>query len=203
MKDEKEKKSAPKKGQNKYARFYAVIGIASLVLAVSIVATATALGNRNSTTVGGIPEIDQPVQEEVDDTMTMPVLQVSLSTEHGFFYSQTLGYYGHHDGVDFKAEAGTDVFCVKDGVVESVYKGDKLSGTEIIVDHGDGLKTLYRFVEEVEGLKKGVKVQKGQKIATVAEANGGEYKEGAHLHFEVLKDGKSIDPAGYLPLGDK
>ena len=40
-------------------------------------------------------------------------------------------------------------------------------------------------------------------IATVAEANGDEYKDGAHLHFEILKNNKNVDPATYLTLEEK
>ena len=58
-------------------------------------------------------------------------------------------------------------------------------------------------VTAADGLKAGDKVEKGQVIATVAEANGNEYKDGAHLHFEVHKDGTSVDPASYLTLEEK
>ena len=49
----------------------------------------------------------------------------------------------------------------------------------------------------------GDKVEKGEVIATVAEATGNEYKDGAHLHFEVRKDGKTVDPAEYLTMEEK
>ena len=90
-----------------------------------------------------------------------------------------------------------------DGVIESVYTSDVLVGTQIVVDHGNGLKTVYEFVTAKEGLKAGDSVKKGDVIATVAEATGKEYKDGAHLHFEVLENGKTVDPAGYLTLEEK
>jgi murein DD-endopeptidase MepM/ murein hydrolase activator NlpD len=62
---------------------------------------------------------------------------------------------------------------------------------------------VYRFVNQVENLKVGDQVGKGQVVATVAEANGSEYKDGAHLHFEILKDGASVDPSIYLTLEEK
>ena len=123
--------------------------------------------------------------------------------EHEFYHNKTLDSYYLHKGVDFAAEVGAEVVAVDDGVVESVYKSDLLLGTEIVVKHEDGLKSVYRFVNEVEGLKAGDSVARGQVIATVAEANGNEYKDGAHLHFEILKDGASVDPATYLTLEEK
>ena len=133
----------------------------------------------------------------------MPVAEATLMNDHGFYYNQTLNIYYEHAGVDFAAEEGAQVFAVDDGVVESIYKDDLLLGTEIVLDHGDGLKTVYRFVTEAEGLKVGDVVEKGQVIACVAEANGNEYKDGAHLHFEVLQDGKNVDPALHLTLEEK
>ena len=61
----------------------------------------------------------------------------------------------------------------------------------------------YRFVTEVEGLKVGDTVEKGEVIATVAEATGDEYKDGAHLHFEMLVDGENVDPSTYLTMEEK
>jgi murein DD-endopeptidase MepM/ murein hydrolase activator NlpD len=135
--------------------------------------------------------------------MITPVEAVSVLNEYGFYHNKTLGAYYEHAGVDFAATAGTSVFAAESGVVESIYKDDLLLGTEIVLDHGDGLKTVYRFVTEAEGLKVGDRVEKGDVIATVAEANGNEYKDGAHLHFEVLKNGKNVDPAEYLTLEEK
>ena len=48
-----------------------------------------------------------------------------------------------------------------------------------------------------------INVEKGDVIATVAEPNGKEYKDGAHLHFEVFENGQNIDPSKYLTLEEK
>ena len=117
---------------------------------------------------------------------------------YGFYHNTTLNNYYEHKGIDFGAEAGTEVYAFEDGVVESIYKDDILLGTEIVVDHGNGLKTLYRFVEEVGNIKVGDSVVRGQLIATVAEATGNEYKDGPHLHFEILENGQAVDPMKYL-----
>ncbi len=137
------------------------------------------------------------------DDMMMPVATVSVLNDYGFYHNQTLNIYHEHAGIDFMAEAGTEVLAVASGVVESVYTDDVLTGTEIVIDHGDGIKTTYRFVTEKEGLKAGDTVNKGDVIATVAEATGSEYKDGAHLHFEVSKNGTVTDPAEYLTLEEK
>lgn len=147
-------------------------------------------------------EEDKPV-DSLGDGFVLPVGNASLTNEFGFFYNQTLNNYYAHEGLDFKTEVGEQVVAVEDGTVESVYVADVLHGTEIVIDHGNGVKTAYRFVTATDGLKAGLKVKKGDVIATIAEANGSEYKDGAHLHFEVRKDGKNVDPTTYLTLEEK
>ena len=66
------------------------------------------------------------------------------------------------------------------------------------LEHAEGLTSCYRFVEPAEGLKEGAKVEAGDKIGTVAESYGSEAKDGAHLHFEVAKNGKLVDPTTYI-----
>ena len=145
---------------------------------------------------------DEPVIN-TPEGMISPVATAALGSDYGFYHNQTLNVYCEHAGVDFTAAVGTQVLAADDGTIESIYKDDVLLGTEIVINHGDGLKTVYRFVTEAEGVKVGDKVQRGDVIATVAEASGEEYKEGAHLHFEVLQNGKHVDPATHLTLEEK
>lgn len=163
--------------------------------------------NSSNTDVGGKDDEDNGGADEpvinTPEGMISPVANVTVSNDYGFFYNQTLNSYYEHKGVDFVAAAGTEVKAVEAGVIESIYKDDLLSGTQITVDHGDGLKSVYRFVTEAEGLTVGASVAKGDVIATVAEATGDEYKDGAHLHFEITKNGVSIDPTTYLTLEEK
>ncbi len=203
-------------------RFYLFTAIACALLMTAIVAVSVVVTNSGNEQAqipsGGNPSQDSsngdttttPGDEENNENvvvtpegMIAPVLSVSVLNEHGFYYNQTIGAYYEHTGIDFAAQPSAEVFAVEDGVVESVYKSDLLLGTQIVIRHDDGLKTLYRFVEEKEGLQAGDSVKKGDVIATVAEANGNEYKDGAHLHFEIYKDGVAQDPTSYLTLEEK
>ena len=58
-------------------------------------------------------------------------------------------------------------------------------------------------MEAAANLKAGDTVTRGQAIGTVAAATGAEYKDGAHLHFEVIEKGESVDPSSYLTLEEK
>ena len=203
--------------------WYAAIGSVAVVIMAIAIATGVALSNpKQSGSTTPPQQNEQPAPDETPDVnvgepddgqdepvvtvpegFQMPVAKVDVSNEYGFFYNQTLNNYYEHEGIDFTAEAGELVYAVEDGKIESVFTSDVLSGTEIIIDHGNGIKSLYRFVTASENLKSGMTVKKGDVIATVAEANGNEYKDGAHLHFEVLKENKNVDPAEYLTLAEK
>ena len=215
-----EKKNARWSGEKKFYVFTA-IGCAAVLLAIIIIAVAVSgkdkvnnqvdngknsITTENSTpneNVGGEDNGNEEPVGGLPEGMISPLSAVTVLNDYGFYYNQTLNSYYEHAGMDFTATAGTDVYAVEDGVVESIYKDDLLSGTEIVVKHDNGLKSLYRFVTETEDLKVGTKVKKGDVIATVAEATGDEYKDGAHLHFEILQNGKSVDPAIHLTLDEK
>ncbi len=148
-------------------------------------------------------EPDEPDEDQDEPTggevlYVAPVAADGYSVEHDVVYANSLtGFYYRHQGVDFAAAAGTEVYAVADGTVTSVSLSEEL-GNLITVDHGDGLVSLYRFVEPVEGLKEGDKVTRGEKIAAVAEAYGSEAGAGEHLHFEMTQDGEQTDPAAFL-----
>ena len=213
MKEQNEHETK-KPRMNRERKFYLFTALAcvAVLVAIIVVAVSVTSGEKvdeeakrppvTSENVGtSEPEEEKPVGG-LPEGMVLPV-SGNVLNDFGFFHNQTLNSYYAHTGMDFSAAAGADVFAVEDGVVESIYKYDLLSGTEITVSHGNGLKSVYRFVTEVDGLKVGAEVKKGDVIATVAEATGNEYKDGAHLHFEVRKDGKTVDPATYLTMEEK
>ena len=215
--------SEKKKGMTKEKKFYLFTAIGCALTMVGIILLAVLLPakavedptlNAPQNSAQGGDDINQEVNggdsgdtnEPVVNTpegMMMPVETVSIANDYGFYHNKTLNNYYEHKGVDFSAEVGTEVLAAQDGVVESIYRDDILTGTEITIDHGDGVKTVYRFVTADEDLTVGMTVKRGDCIATVAEATGEEYKDGAHLHFEVKKGGETIDPAVYLTFEEK
>lgn len=201
-------------GEKKFYLFTA-IGCAAVLLAIIMVAVLvtnsganeqagiTSSSSESSSDSGEDSSSGEKPVITLPEGMIAPVEAATVGNDYGFHHSQTLGWYCLHEGIDFTAAAGTEVLAADDGVVESVYKEDLLLGTEIVISHGDGLKTVYRFVTETDGLTVGQTVKKGDVIATVAAPTGNEYKDGAHLHFEVMENGKVVDPTKYLTLEEK
>lgn len=143
---------------------------------------------------------DKPSGGEGKVLFVSPVETKEHSVEyHAVYNNQSLDRWYYHDAVDFSAAAGTEVCAMADGTVLEVSMEEVL-GNCIVIEHEGGIKTTYRFVEPVSSLKAGDKVKQGQKIGTVAEAYGTEYKDGAHLHLEMELDGKPVDPTDYIDV---
>ncbi len=116
-----------------------------------------------------------------------------------FSESKTMGDIRAHSGLDFKVDKLTKVRAVADGTVSLVE--DNSNGITVEITHGtSGLKTRYAGLSKqgLEDISCGLKVKANEIIGLVGDPIQSECEDGAHLHFEVLKNGKSVDPAPYL-----
>lgn len=146
------------------------------------------------------PSDDEPADSDDVVKFVLPVDCESCSVEYGAIYTNaTLNKIYRHMGVDFAAAEGTSVCAIADGTVASISCSEDL-GNVVAISHGEGLVSYYRFIEPKESLAAGDSVRQGEVIGTVAAAYGTEYKDGAHLHFELELKGESVDPAEYLDL---
>jgi murein DD-endopeptidase MepM/ murein hydrolase activator NlpD len=99
-----------------------------------------------------------------------------------------------HTGVDFTAPKGTPIYATGDGVVievQSVFGG---YGKYVEIDHGFGFVTRYAHMNDFN-VKKGQKVKRGDQIGTVGNTGS---STAPHVHYEVLKDGKYVNPVNYF-----
>lgn len=145
---------------------------------------------------------DKPT--DADNTFYKPVSALYVTKGYDFLANPSLkGQWAFHEGIDIEADAGTDVMSCLAGTVEKIVSGDHLDGNSVTVLHGNGLRTVYKFIDIKSGLKEGDSVARGEKIGTVAEAVGSEFLQGAHLHFEVIEKGVSVDPANFLDAEEK
>lgn len=114
-------------------------------------------------------------------------------------YSVSMYDYRTHNGIDIVAETGTPVKATSNGVISEIYD-DYLYGTTVVIEHKDGIKSVYSNLsadlpaETVEGRA----VITGEVIAGIGETAACEAAEAKHLHFEMIKDGKYVNPEDYL-----
>ena len=103
------------------------------------------------------------------------------------------GRHHHHDGIDIDGTRGEEVRAVAAGIV--VRSGsDGSYGRTVVLDHGNGVTTLYAHASRLL-VREGDQIEQGEAIAEVG-ATGNAH--GTHLHFEVRRDGRPVDPLPYL-----
>lgn len=219
-----EQEQKPK--NKKLLTYYLILGACILVIAAVAIAVTLSLtlggsdelADDDDTTIdaddsgeedeGGDGEGEDTSGEDggdvaVETTLLMPVADVSAINTYGFYHNTTLNKYYVHTGIDFAGEVGDEVYAALNGTVTSIVLDSYLTGTTITLSHDNGLETVYTFVDVAEGLSVGDTVERGEVIATIAEATGREYKDGAHLHFEVYLNGEAVDPEEYLDISEK
>lgn len=103
-----------------------------------------------------------------------------------------------HNGIDIEAEKGASIVAAQDGEVQES-GSDSTYGSYIKIKHSDGFTTLYAHCSTIIA-KKGQKVKQGEIIAKVG---GTGLSIGDHLHFEIWKDGKPVDPLKYVKVPEK
>jgi len=98
-----------------------------------------------------------------------------------------------HEGMDFTASTGTDVYATGDGVVDQVVSSNIGYGKHIVINHGFGYKTLYAHLNEFN-VKVGQKVNRGDVIGAVGNTGT---STAPHLHYEVHVRGQKQNPQHY------
>ncbi len=117
-----------------------------------------------------------------------------LSSYYGYRTDPIYKVKKFHEGIDFSAPIGTPIYSTGDGVVKEIKKSRRGYGNRILIDHGYGYQTFYAHVHKFK-VRKGQKIERGQVIATVG--NTGK-STAPHLHYEVRKDGKAVNPIYYF-----
>ena len=98
-----------------------------------------------------------------------------------------------HWGMDFSAPTGTEIFATGNGKVVEVKKKYNGYGHHIKIQHGFGYETLYAHMSKIL-VRKGQRVERGEVIGLVGSTGT---SVAPHLHYEVFKEGKRVNPAHY------
>ena len=162
-----------------------------------------ALSNRTNTQARSLNEIYKLAVNRQKMLACIPAIKPLREKETNYIAS----YFGYridpvykvskfHEGIDFSASVGTEIIATGDGVVSEAYKDGKGDGygKYIVINHGYSYSSLYAHMSSVN-VKQGQKIKRGQVIGYVG--NSGK-STGPHIHYEVRKNGKPIDPVNYF-----
>lgn len=100
----------------------------------------------------------------------------------------------YHGGLDLVAPVGVEVRATADGRVKEVERAQKLQGTRIVIDHGNGYETVYAHLSDLL-VRKGQRIHRGDVIGRTG--NSGT-SFAPHLHYEVILNGVQLDPLNYF-----
>lgn len=112
-------------------------------------------------------------------------------------YSKTLESWKTHDGVDIGGDIGTNVKSIEKGIVEKVYD-DSFLGTTVIVDHGQGYKSIYSNLDKSVLVKEKETIIKSKVIGKIGQTAIGEIKDDPHIHFMLMFNNQVIDPTSKI-----
>jgi murein DD-endopeptidase MepM/ murein hydrolase activator NlpD len=122
-----------------------------------------------------------------------PVREGYISSYFGERMDPFNGEDAFHKGVDFAGDAGADVLAVASGIV--TWAGPREGyGNLVELNHGNGYVTRYAHGARML-VTVGDEVERGQAVAVVGSSGR---STGPHVHFEVLKDGRQIDPMAFV-----
>lgn len=124
----------------------------------------------------------------------MPLEKSTLTSDYGRRQSPITGNWQFHRGIDLAAPLGSPVLACKSGTVKSFKKNDRVYGNCIVIAHANGIESLYAHLGEVL-VNEGEVVFTGQTIGHVGLTG---MTTGPHLHFEIKRDGESVNPHEYF-----
>lgn len=152
------------------------------------------------------PEIKTPDEEvrevdtkkEAEEGFVMPVAGEIINDYSGSVpvKSKTMGDWRVHSGIDIKAPVGETVVAPASGKVIKA-KSDRLTGKTVSIESDDGeIFTVYNL-ESIK-VSTGDKVKSGDIIGTSGQSAALEAEDEPHVHFEIIKDGKHVNPKNYI-----
>ena len=194
--------------KNSSRLFYITLAVIITVIAALIVTAAVAKRTDTPTPPDNNDTTTLPPSSDSNDTPTdtLPTFSLPVSGVISFDYSdsvpvfsQTMGDYRTHLGVDVSAELGAEVVAVADGTVTNIWN-DPFMGTCVSIEHSGNAVSIYKNLapEVAEGLVIGCAVKTGDVIGAVGETAMNEIAEEPHLHYELKINDTHVDPKDHF-----
>jgi len=138
-------------------------------------------------------ELLRDKRDIMDHTPSILPTKGYFSCGFGYRDDPFTGFKQFHSGLDIANKKGTPIYAPADGRVVSTRVNGGL-GKMIVLDHGFGYKTRYGHLDSYN-VKIGQKVKRGEMIGTMGSTG---YSTGPHLHYEVLKNNKAVNPYKFI-----
>lgn len=135
--------------------------------------------------------------EAVNQPLKSPLTVINEFSGQELVKNETTGSWQTHNGTDYKAEIGDDVYSVTDGTITAV-NNDPLWGTVVIIQAENG--DIYRYcnLSKELNVQKGTGISAGDIIGSVGDTADIESAIEPHLHIEVMRGGKYQNPADFI-----
>lgn len=133
------------------------------------------------------------LKDRLDHTPSIWPSRGWFSSGFGMRNDPFTGYRHFHRGLDIANHQGTPVVATADGVVKELGSYGRM-GKMLVIDHGFGFVTRYGHLAQFK-VKQGERVQRGQLVATMGSSGR---TTGPHLHYEVWRNGKPLNPHTYI-----
>ena len=192
--------NAKKETSGKKKMSILVSAAAVLLIAVAVTLSLT-FGLRKAPTDNSVPTgTPPPTEQPAPLTFRAPLANCTVQKTaalNNLVYNDTLRQWRTHNGVDFEAAAGSDVWAIADGTVTKV-QNTILEGTVITVSHKEGYVSIYKGLDSAS-VQEGDAVTAGASIGKIGNMMC-EQHMGAHLHLEMKKDGKYVVATDYFDV---
>ncbi|MGI9953445.1 peptidoglycan DD-metalloendopeptidase family protein [Moorellaceae bacterium AZ2] len=140
-------------------------------------------------------EENTPAAKQEEFALLRPV-KGKILTAFGFAWAPAFGDYRFHPGLDLEGKPGEEVRVAAAGTVSLVEYSEDWR-YRVVVDAGNGYQVAYANLDSIK-VTKGARVKAGDILGTLGNPGRQEAGKPVHLHLEVLRDGKTVDPAPYL-----
>lgn len=179
----------------------AAVVVIAVVVTLSVVLTLPKSKPVETPPVNDDPVTPPPVNVVTEPKVVLPVQNGQVGLGYAFdklVYWDTLELWRTHPAIDFVCDG--DVVSILDGTVTDVEMHTVLDGNVVTVTHDNGYVSVYKSLGDDITVKVGDKVNAGDKLGVTSGGMLSELNTGAHLHLELKKDGKYVDPTTVLPL---
>ena len=174
-----------------------VAGMENSEMTEGIYNSLNTIYNRIANQEGSYKEIEKMIKNKEKLLASTPAIQPlsnrdlnRLSSGFGYRIDPVYKTVKFHPGLDFSAPQGTPIYATAEGTVQTAGNLGNGYGNHIVIQHGYSYSTLYGHMSRIKA-KRGQRVKRGEVIGYVGSTGK---STGSHLHYEVFKGRKRLDP---------